>query len=132
MLDVIDVGTEQFQEVEIKGHRALFTELRVDKSTIPEGMNCYELGHGDDDRYPAALELNVRVNYFGAVLMTDKVEFGQEEYVSLEYDDFGFTGETLSATEYLLNYGEMEPENFSVEELVNFSREDDSSPELTE
>ena len=48
-LDVIDVNTGQLQEVEIKGHYGVFTELRVDKSTIPEGVNCYELRHGDDD-----------------------------------------------------------------------------------
>lgn len=131
MLDVIDVTKEQFQEVEIMGHYGIFTELRVDKSTIPEGMNCYELRHGDDDSYPAALEQGVRVNYFGAVLMTDKMEPGENGVMELSYDDFGFTGEDLSITEYLLNYGETEPEAFSVESLVRFSKEDEKTPELT-
>lgn len=131
MLDVIDVTKEQFQEVEIKGHYGIFTELRVDKSTIPKGMNCYELRHGDDDSYPAALETGVRVNYFGAVLMTDKMEPGENGVMELSYDDFGFTGEDLSVTEYLLNYGETEPEAFSVESLVRFSKEDEKTPELT-
>lgn len=131
MLDVIDVTKEQFQEVEIMGHYGIFTELRVDKSTIPEGMNCYELRHGDDDSYPAALEQGVRVNYFGAVLMTDKMEPGENGVMELSYDDFGFTGEDLSVTEYLLNYGETEPEAFSVESLVRFSKEDEKTPELT-
>lgn len=131
MLDVIDVTKEQFQEVEIMGHYGIFTELRVDKSTIPKGMNCYELRHGDDDSYPAALEQGVRVNYFGAVLMTDKMEPGENGVMELSYDDFGFTGEDLSATEYLLNYGETEPEAFSVESLVRFSKEDEKTPELT-
>lgn len=131
MLDVIDVIKEQFQEVEIRGHYGIFTELRVDKSTIPEGMNCYELRHGDDDSYPAALETGVRVNYFGAVLMTDKMEPGENGVMELSHDDFGFTGEDLSVTEYLLNYGETEPEAFSVESLVRFSKEDEKTPELT-
>lgn len=131
MLDAIDVTKEQFQEVEIKGQYGIFTELRVDKSTIPEGMNCYELRHGDDDGYPAALETGVRVNYFGAVLMTDKMEMGENGIVELSYDDFGFTGEDLSVTEFLLNYGEMEPEAFSVESLVRFSKENENTPELT-
>lgn len=131
MLDVIDVTKEQFQEVEIMGHYGIFTELRVDKSTIPEGMNCYELRHGDDDSYLAALEQGVRVNYFGAVLMTDKMEPGENGVMELSYDDFGFTGEDLSVTEYLLNYGETEPKAFSVESLVHFSKEDEKTPELT-
>lgn len=110
-MDVIDVNEGSFQEVEIKGHMALFTELRVDKNTIPEGVNCYELCHGDDDSYPAALEQSVRVNYFGAVLMADKVELGKEGYVPLEYEDFGFTGEDLTMSEYRANYLE-EPKRF--------------------
>ena len=55
-MDVIDVTKGRFCEVEIKGHYGIFTELRVNKSTIPKGVNCYELRHGDDDSYPAALE----------------------------------------------------------------------------
>lgn len=131
MLDVIDVTKVQLPEVEIKGHYGIFTELRVDKSTIPKGMNCYELRHGDDDGYPAAMEQEVRVNYFGAVLMTDKMEPEENGVMELSYDDFGFTGEDLSVTEYLLNYGETEPEAFSVESLVSFSKEDEETPELT-
>ena len=73
-MDVIDVNSRQLQEVEIKDITE-FTEPRVDKSTLPKGVNCYELRHGKDDSYPVAMEQNVRVNYFGAVLMTDKMEW---------------------------------------------------------
>ena len=88
-LDVIDVNSRQLQEVEIKGHYGVFTELRVDKSTIPEGVYCYELRHGDDDSYPVTLKEDIRVNYFGAVLMTDKMELGEDGYVELTFDDSG-------------------------------------------
>ena len=116
----IDVNSEQLQEVEIKGHYGVFTELRVEKSTIPEDVNCYELRHGDDDSYPVSLEQNVRVNYFGAVLMKDKMEFGEDGYVELTFDDFGFNGEDLTMLEYQANYGE-EPQMFSsAAELVEF------------
>lgn len=122
-MDIIDVNEGSLQEVEIKGHMALFTELRVDKNTVPDGVNCYELRHGDDDSYPAALEQSVRVNYFGAVLMTDKVELGQEGYVPLEYEDFGFTGEDLTMSEYRANYLE-EPECFlSGADFAGFMKE---------
>lgn len=131
-MDVIDVNTGQLQEVEIKGHYGVFTELRVDKSTIPEGVNCYELRHGDDNSYPAALEENVRVNYFGAVLMTDKMDLGEEGYQELTFDDFGFTGEDLTMFEYRANYGE-EPEMFSAAmELVEFMDTNDMLFHLSE
>ena len=105
-LDVINVNSGQLQEVEIKGHYGVFTELRVDKSTIPESVNCYELRHGEDDSYPAAMEQNIRVNYFGAVLMTDKMEL-EDGYAELTFDDFGFTGEDLTMLEYRANYSEI-------------------------
>lgn len=130
-MDVIDVNEGSFQEVELKGHMALFTELRVDKNTIPEGVNCYELCHGDDDSYPAALEQSVRVNYFGTVLMADKVELGKEGYVPLEYEDFGFTGEELSVLELRANCGEAPDEFISVADMVSFVKKDLNFP-LTE
>lgn len=100
----IDVNREQLKEVEINGHYGIFTELRVDKNTIPKGVQCYELRHGDDDSYPVTVEKNVRVNYFGAVLMTDEMELGQAGYIEISYDDFGFTGEELTMLEYQANY----------------------------
>lgn len=131
-MDVIDVNSGQLREVEIKGHYGVFTELRVDKSTIPEGVNCYELRHGDDDSYPAAIEQSVRVNYFGAVLMTVKMELGENSYVELTFDDFGFTGEDLTMLEYRANYLE-EPDCFScAEDLVKFMGACDTPFELTE
>lgn len=108
----IDVNSEQLQEVKINGHYGIFTELRVNKHTIPKGVNCYELRHGDDDSYPVIVEENVRVNYFGAVLMIDKMELGQVGYIEISYDDFGFTGDELTMLEYQANYLE-EPVLFS-------------------
>ena len=131
-MDVIDVTKGRFCEVEIKGHYGIFTELRVNKSTIPKGLNCYELRHGDDDSYPAALEQGVKINYFGAVLMTDKMETGQDGYVPLEFEDFSFTGETLSVKEYQMNYGETEPELLYAVGLSAFSQKEVQSPELSE
>ena len=69
VVDLSEAGKEKFQEVEIKGHFGLFTDSRIDKNSIPEGLYCYELRHGDENAYLAALEQSVRVNYFGTVLM---------------------------------------------------------------
>lgn len=131
-MDAIDVNSRHLQEVEIKGHYGVFTELRVDKSTLPEAVNCYELRHGDDDSYPVTLKEDVRVNYFGAVLMTDKMELGKEGYVGLSYDDFSFTGEELSMLEYRANYLE-EPDLFSCGvDFAKFMSACDTPFELTE
>ena len=45
----------------------------------------------------------MKVDYFGAVLMTDKMELGQNGRILLAYEDFGFIEEDLSVVEYLVN-----------------------------
>ncbi len=90
-MEMIDVRDEQLKEVEINGKIALFTELRVDKGTIPHGVFCYELRHGDDDSYPATMEIVVNVKYFGAVFSMEQLL--EDESVEVGYDNFGFTGE---------------------------------------
>lgn len=108
MIDVeaVDVKKEMLEEVELLGRTGYFTELRVDKETMPEGMHCYELRHGDDDGFPASVEESVRVNYFGAVLFTEELELGEEKALQIGYEDFAFTGEQM----YLAQVQKQQPD----------------------
>ena len=94
-METVDVRKEALEEVELLGQTGYFTELRVDKETVPEGMHCYELRHGDDDGFPVSVEESVRVNYFGAVLFTEALELGEEKALQFGYDDFAFTGDQM-------------------------------------
>ena len=94
-METVDVQKEVLEEVELLGQTGYFTELRVDKETVPEGMHCYELRHGDDDGFPVSVEESVRVNYFGAVLFTEALELGEEKALQFGYDDFAFTGDQM-------------------------------------
>ena len=35
-----DARRERFEQVEVLGKNVLFTELRVDRDTVPEGLRC--------------------------------------------------------------------------------------------
>ena len=94
-MEAVDVQKEVLEEVELLGRTGYFTELRVDKETVPEGMHCYELRHGDDDGFPVSVEESVRVNYFGAVLLAEELELGKEKALQFGYEDFGYTGEQM-------------------------------------
>ena len=61
-----------YQEVTILGKPALFTECRIDRTTVPEGVYRYELRHADEDwSEPITLSRSILVNYYGTVL-TDR------------------------------------------------------------
>lgn len=105
-MEAVDVSKEMLEEVELLGRTGYFTELRVDKETVPEGMHCYELRHGDDDGFPASVEESVRVNYFGAVLFAEALELGEEKTLQLGYENFAFTGEQM----YLSQVQEQQPD----------------------
>lgn len=95
-----------------------FTELRVDKETVPEEMHCYELRHGDDDGFPVSVEESVRVNYFGAVLFTETLELGNEKALQFGYEDFSYTGGQMYLSQVI---GGQEPEDFKDgKELAEF------------
>lgn len=92
-MEAVDVQKEVLEEVELFGRKGYFTELRVDQKTVPEGMHCYELRHGDDDGFPVSIEGSVRVNYFGAVIFAEELELGEEQAMQFGHDDFRYTGE---------------------------------------
>lgn len=120
-MEIVDVRKEVLEEVELLGRTGYFTELRVDKETVPEWMHCYELRHGDDDGFPVSVEESVRVNYFGAVLFTEELELGKEKALQFGYEDFGYTGEQMYLSQIT---GGQEPENFEDgKELAEFFKE---------
>ena len=72
---MINAKTEEFQHVELFGKYALFTNGRIDRSTVPRGWYCYDLRGSDDD--PGELcyiEEHVAVNHAGSILMPKKLE----------------------------------------------------------
>ena len=45
----IDARTEEFQHIEVFDKFALFTNARIDRTTVPESWYCYDFrGTGDD------------------------------------------------------------------------------------
>lgn len=120
-METVDVRKEVLEEVQLLGRTGYFTELRVDKETVPEGMHCYELRHGDDDGVPVSVEESVRVNYFGAVILAEELELEEDKTLQFGYEDFGYTGEQMYLSQVT---GGQEPENFEDgKELAEFFKE---------
>ena len=80
---------------ELAGQEVLFTNGRIDREALPEGLYCYELREGDSG-YAATIEASVRVNHFGSVITTQPIEIPEQGFVELNDDNslsFGNGGE---------------------------------------
>lgn len=99
-MEKADVWTDVFDEVEIRGRKALFTEQRIDPENVPEGLHYYMLRHGDDDSYPCTMEKKVAVNYFGTVFVKEPFAM-KKDYLSLDADDFYYTGEQMQIYSFM-------------------------------
>lgn len=71
----VNARTEEFQQLELFGKYALFTNGRIDRPTVPKGWYCNDFRGSDDD--PGELcyiEESVAVNHAGSILMPEKLQ----------------------------------------------------------
>ena len=92
-----------YTEVEFKGQKALFTECRVDKSTIPTPIRKFDVRHDDVSwAEPVSITYGVMVNYMGALITTHDIlppENGEPIYLEPGELDL-FSGRTLTLQEF--------------------------------
>ena len=86
-----DVKKLTYQEVTILGKPALFTECRLDRSTVPEGVYRYEIRHADENwGEPIELSRSIVINYYGTVLTREPFQLPVEGWMPLESDSLVF------------------------------------------
>lgn len=80
-----------YDEVTIFDRPALFTECRVDRATVSEGVYRYELRHGDEDwGEPVELARNIFANYYGTVLTREPFQLPVDGWLSMENGSLSF------------------------------------------
>lgn len=83
---------EEYDEIELFDKPALFSNGRVDRDKLPEGLYAYDLRGGDDDPgAPVTVENRVVVNHAGSVILAEPLDFGEADYLALG-EDMNFTG----------------------------------------
>ena len=94
---------EQYQEVELFDKPALFSNGRISRDDLPEGVYCYDLrGSDEDPGSPICVEERVVVNHAGSVILTAPLEFSEEGRLYFT-DETGlnFNGGMLTLSQFL-------------------------------
>ena len=94
------IQDDKLQEVTIFGNKALFSNERIDKSMLPQGLYCYDLrGSDDDPGIPITVEEQIAVNHAGSIVTATPLDFNEEKHMPIN-DDLNFLGTEKEIREF--------------------------------
>ena len=94
---------EQYQEIELFDKPGLFSNGRIVRDNLPEGVYCYDLRGSDyDPGEPVCVEERVVVNHAGSVLLTEPLELAEDGRLMLtEEEGLNFVGGFSTLAQFL-------------------------------
>ena len=85
----LDYSTQRFQQVSVCGIPCDFNDMRIDRSTVPEGKYLYEIADDDESSgAPARIKPGSMVNFFGTLICDNPLPIGLDGVLWLDYGDF--------------------------------------------
>ena len=88
MITKENIGNETFESMTINDTPALFTDMRIDRNAVPEGLYAYDIRGSDDGDRVVIMEKEVLVNNDGNILKRKKYMTEKDGYVQI--DEYGF------------------------------------------
>lgn len=99
-MNPINANEVDFERFEILGQDALFTNLRIARNSLPEGLHAYDLRDCDDcSGEPCEIKSHVMVNHWGTVIVKEPIE-GADEGVILDENGYNYLGEEMTLEEF--------------------------------
>ena len=96
----INANETGYERFEILGRDALFTSLRIDRKSLPEGLYAYDLRDCDDcSGDPCEVKSFVLVNHWGTVIVKEPIE-GADDGIDLDESDYNYLGEEMTLEEF--------------------------------
>ena len=99
----VNAAEESFELMEMFGQTVLFTNMHVDRNTVPEGLHVYDVRH-DDDCTGEICEIKpfVMVNHWGTIIC--KEPFEMDEYWHSKFvdkNDYSYLADSVKLDEYI-------------------------------
>ena len=80
-----------YDEVTLLGVPAIFTECRVDRTTVPPQLHLYEIRHEDEDwGRPCQLAKGILVNFYGSLLTRTPLAIPDSGYLDFDAEDLRY------------------------------------------
>lgn len=93
-----DLYNEDFEVLNVNGVEVLFTNLRINRDIIPNGLHAYDIRDSDDGSEFATIEPRVIVNHAGTILSKTEFKMGADGCVEIE--EYGFE-DSMTLQEWL-------------------------------
>ena len=108
-----DAKTTLFDLAALFSKPVLFSDVRIDPSTLPPGLRAYELRHADDDICrPSTVEKHVTVNFYGTVISDTPIELTRTSHSYANYDEREYS--PVGTGEFALGeLGALTPEQYA-------------------
>ena len=91
---------ESFDLIEIFDKKALFSNGRIKKSELPDGVYKYDLRDGVP--FFASIEKHVGVDHAGTVLTREPIDLGKNDCIEFDEETSpNFLGDELTLRDYL-------------------------------
>ena len=80
---------EKFTKVKVCGVECDFSDMRIDRSTVPEGRYQYEIADDDESQGVAArVRRGIMVNFFGTLISDVPLPLVNDNVLWLQEGDF--------------------------------------------
>ena len=80
---------EEMQTISWRGKEYEFSDMRIDRDTVPNGKYVYEIADDDSDGEPARIRPRILVNFFGTLISDEPLDFEDDDVIWItEEDDF--------------------------------------------
>lgn len=88
---VIDYEIEKFQKVRVCGIECDFSDMRIDRSTVPKERYQYEIADDDESQgIPSRVKRMIMVNFWGTLISDVPLLLGSDGVLWLHDGDFEY------------------------------------------
>ena len=98
---------EHYEEITVLDKPALFTSIRLDRSTVPRGLYQYEVRSDDDGLGdPVQIAKGIMVNHWGTILTREPIKLPPDGYLDIDPEkDWNYAGgDCRTVKEFMQKY----------------------------